>query len=140
VEFTYSSPYFIFEERLENCKHCIEVEWLIDHMESLEPQGKCFLETKEKACYSSVYQTVILKLTHVMPSNTINFISLVNTFVVVDSITCVNFSTVYRNGTNFINKNLFYSRMVWFKAVGLRHCICTGELIQHKNFAVKKKN
>ena len=76
-------------------------------MESLEPQGKCLLETIEKARYSSVYRTVILKLTHVMPSNTINVISLVSTFVVVDSITCVNFSKIYRNGTNFINKNLF---------------------------------
>jgi hypothetical protein len=45
VKFTYTSPYFIFEERLENCKHCIEVEWLIDHIESFEPQGKCLLET-----------------------------------------------------------------------------------------------
>ena len=59
---------------------------------------------KKKERYSSVYQTVVLKMTHVTPSDTINCISLVNTFVVVDNSSCVNFSTMSRNGMNFNKK------------------------------------
>jgi len=65
VKFTYSSPYFIFEERLENCKHCIEIEWLIDHMESFEPQGKCLLETTKKVtllfCLQNCYTKIDIR-------------------------------------------------------------------------------
>jgi hypothetical protein len=52
---TYSPPYLVLEKGLENCKHRIKVEWLIDHMESFEPQGKCLLETIKTACYFSIY-------------------------------------------------------------------------------------
>jgi hypothetical protein len=44
VHNTYTSAYLVFEERLEHGEDSVEVERLVDHVESFESQGKSFLQ------------------------------------------------------------------------------------------------